>query len=148
MTAYKKYYHKNRSQAECIVDGLLDIESLDMYKKLLEQKKPLEGDAKITDLKPALEWPIPESCKSTTSHGPYTTFKVCDVARLSLKIVSLIGRITAMVRNEECIRVKLESIQSRDVINIFIKNASTEKEKLFQPGRVSIFSSIELRVSL
>jgi len=146
ITSYRRFKKKGFSRAECLVEGLIDVESLDAYKKLLEMKKTPSAQL-ITDVKAVLRWPIPESCKSNSSKPDYIKFRVGDISQLTSKSAALIGRIASRSQAEDSMKIKLESIQSHDSIAVFVKGISHENEILFNPGRLIIFSSLELRLS-
>ena len=147
VTVYKRFCTDKPSMAECIIEELVDIETFDDYKKVLEMNES-PSDETISDIRSVLRWPIPDSYKSETSKQNYTKFKVCDISRLVSQEVSLIGRICNVTTVDDNIRVKIESIQSHDSIHIFIKGVPEEHIILLDPGRVAIFTSLELRLSI
>lgn len=95
---YKKADHKRKSKVECLLDGLVDIESIEHYRKLVELKKATMGDIAFRDFKEILKWKVPESFQSDKSHYGHITYKVCDISRLPLINTAIIGRIVSCVK--------------------------------------------------
>eukprot|EP00826_Nyctotherus_ovalis_P007033 TRINITY_DN1172_c0_g1_i3.p1 TRINITY_DN1172_c0_g1~~TRINITY_DN1172_c0_g1_i3.p1 ORF type:complete len:575 (-),score=140.34 TRINITY_DN1172_c0_g1_i3:40-1764(-) len=146
MTSFKPFKKRNHSKAECLVSGLVDIESLDAYKKLLELKRP-PSTQPITDVRAVLRWPISGMYRSDASKANYTKFRLRAISQLPSKSAALIGRVASTSPSENSLRVRLESVQSHDFIHVFVKGIAEENEVLLKPGRIAIFSSLELKLS-
>jgi len=129
-----------------MVEGISDIESQEAYTNLRANKILKTTNTKITEIHEALEWPLPQLCKNEERNRFHTTFKVCDIARLSTKTISIIGRITTMIPADEGVRLKVEAIYRHDMINIYIKKSQLDNEILFQPGFVALFDKLDLHV--
>ncbi len=93
---------------------MAEIEGLDSFRKLLELKKPAETEARIVDMREALQWRIPDTCKSDASKLTYTTYKVCDIARLPPRYVTVVGRVS----------FKLKTVSPLSAISIGRKTTS------------------------